>query len=145
MSRHDEIANTLNRFMNCFDLKDWRLMAELLETTVRIDYSDLRGGPPAEVSADEYVRARSDALQELMTHHQLTNLDIAVSEGTASAAASCMIYRRQGEKTFNSHAFYRFRLGRSPAGGWKISAISQRILWNEGDPAIHKGAKSRHA
>jgi hypothetical protein len=44
MSRHDEIANTLDRFMNCFDLKDWRLMAELLETTIRTDDSDLRGG-----------------------------------------------------------------------------------------------------
>jgi hypothetical protein len=140
MSNHDEIANTLNRFMNCFDLKDWRLMAELLEGTIKIDYADLRGAPPAEVTADEYVRSRSEALQVLATHHQLTNLDIEVSESTASVAGSCMIHRRQGEKTFNSHAFYRFQLGRS-AGVWKISAISQRILWNEGDSTIHKGAK----
>jgi len=140
MSNHDEVANTLNRFMNCFDLKDWRLMVDLLEGTIKIDYADLRGGPPAEITADEYVRTRSEALQELATHHQLTNLDIDVSESAASAAASCMIHRRQGEKTFNSHAFYRFRLGRS-SGVWRISAISQRILWNEGDSTIHKGAK----
>ena len=140
MSNHDEVANTLNRFMNCFDLKDWRLMAGLLEETIDIDYADLRGGPPAEVTAAEYVRARSDALQALETHHQLTNLDIDASESAASVGASCMIHRRQGEKTFNSHAFYRFRLSRS-SGVWRISAISQRILWNEGDATIHKGAR----
>jgi hypothetical protein len=141
MSEHEKIANTLNRFMNCFDLKDWRQMAELLEKTIRIDYSDLRGESPCEVSADEYVRTRSEALQALATHHQLTNLDIDVSEGSASAAASCMIHRRHGEKIFNSHAFYRFRLGVS-SGAWKISAICQRILWNEGDSTIHQGSRS---
>jgi SnoaL-like domain len=144
MTSHEEVANTLNRFMNCFDLKDWRSMAELLEATIQIDYSDLRGEAPAEVTADEYVRARSEALQELSTHHQLTNLDISLSEGSASAAASCMIYRRQGAKVFDSHAFYRFRLGISD-GAWRISAISQRILWNEGDSTIHKGASSGRA
>lgn len=116
-------------------------MTELLEATVRIDYSDLRGAAPADVTAHEYVRTRSEALQELATHHQLTNLDIRLSDRTASVAASCMIHRRQGEKFFNSHAFYQLTLGLSN-GAWKISAISQRILWNEGDPSIHKGARS---
>ena len=140
-SSHDQVANTLNRFMNCFDLKDWGQMAQLLEDRIQIDYADLRGGAPGEVPADEYVRKRSDALQSLSTHHQLTNLDIAVSDDTASAAASSMIHRRQGGKFFNSHAFYRFRL-RLSGGAWRICAISQRILWNEGDPGIHAGARA---
>ena len=98
------------------------------------------GGAPTEVTAEDYVRARSDALQALSTHHQLTNLVIDVSEGSASAEASCMIHRRKGDKRFDSHAFYRFRLG-SSNGVWRISEISQRILWNEGDATIHKGVK----
>jgi SnoaL-like domain len=144
VSSYNEVANALNRFMNCFDLKDWRQMADLLENRLQIDYSDLRGGSPSEVSADEYLRTRSDALQALSTHHQLTNLDISVSGDSASAAASCMIHRRRGEKFFNSHAFYRFRL-RVSGGVWRISAISQHILWNEGDRTIHAGAKGGRA
>ena len=46
MPAREEIENTLNRFMNSFDLKDWALMVDLLEPTIHIDYSDLRGGPP---------------------------------------------------------------------------------------------------
>jgi hypothetical protein len=142
MSDRDEIANVLNRFMNCFDLKDWDLMAKLLDASILIDYSALRGEGPKEVTSDEYVRTRSEALQDLSTHHQLTNLDIAASVSSASVAASCMIHRRRGDKSFNSHAYYTFRLGKSD-GVWKISAIVQRILWNEGDSTIHAGTQRK--
>lgn len=142
--KRDQIENTLNRFMNCFDLKDWDSMAGLLEATIQTDYSDLRGGVPTEFASAEFVRMRSEALRDLVTHHQLTNLDIEASERSATAAASCMIYRRRGEKIFNSHAFYRFQL-RACDGRWRIFAIAQRILWNEGDPTIHKGAAGARA
>ncbi len=140
MTDHEQVANTLSRFMNCFDLKDWKLMEALLEPTVQIDYTDLRGGSPSSVSSSEYAKTRSEALHELATHHVLTNLDIEAHGGAASASASCVIFRSDGTRSFNSHAFYRFTL--SAAGGpgaWRIAAITQRILWNEGDPAIHKG------
>ncbi len=138
MTDHEQIANTLSRFMNCFDLKDWKLMEALLEPTMQIDYTDLRGRSPSTIGSDEYARTRSEALHELATHHVLTNLDIETHDGAASVSASCVIFRSDGTKNFNSHAFYKFAL--SDAGGsWRIAAITQRILWNEGDPAIHKG------
>jgi hypothetical protein len=143
MSDRDEVANTLNRFMNCFDLKDWDLMSKQLDEMIHVDYSDLRGEEPKEVTSEEYVRTRSEALQDLLTHHQLTNLDIVASVSSASVKASCMIHRRLGDKEFNSHAHYRFRLSK-PNGAWKISAIVQRILWNEGDSKIHAGAHRSH-
>jgi hypothetical protein len=138
MSTREEIENTLNRFMNSFDLKDWALMGNLLEPTIQVDYSDLRGGPETEISAAEYVRARAEALQHLSTLHLLTNCDIATSDTSALADAACMICRSDGTRHFNSHAFYTFSL-KLRGNAWKISAIKQRILWNEGDPSIHKG------
>jgi SnoaL-like domain len=74
MSTREEIENALNRFMNSFDLKDWATMASVLEPTIRVDYSDLRGGPLEEISAAEYVNARVDALQHLSTQHLLSNI-----------------------------------------------------------------------
>lgn len=139
MTDREQVATTLNRFMNCFDLKDWRLMAELLAPTIATDYADLRGSSPAQIAADDYVRARCEALQQLATQHLLTNLDIVVSDTSASASANCMIYRSDGSRHFNSHAFYVFGL-RVADGAWRISSITQRILWNEGDPTLHKGA-----
>ncbi|MGH8689117.1 MAG: nuclear transport factor 2 family protein [Burkholderiales bacterium] len=140
MTDHEQIANTLSRFMNCFDLKDWKLMEELLAPTVKVDYADLRGGPPSSISSREYAKLRSEALQELATHHVLANLDIEALDDAATVSASCLIFRSDGSKSFNSHAFYRFTLSEKD-GAWRIAAITQRILWNEGDPSIHKGAK----
>jgi hypothetical protein len=138
MTPREAIENTLHRFMNSFDLKDWAVMVSLLEPTIQINYSDLRGDPATAMSADEYVRARVDALQHLSTQHLLSSLDIATFGGTASVNASCMIHRSDGPKYFNSHAFYTFSLVMR-GSSWTISAITQRILWTEGDPTIHKG------
>jgi hypothetical protein len=141
MPAREEIENTLNRFMNSFDLKDWALMVNLLEPIIQVDYSDLRGGPATEITAAEYANARAEALQHLSTQHLLTNCDIATSDRAASVDATCMIYRSDGAKHFNSHAFYTFSLVLRDSS-WKISAIKQRILWNEGDPSIHKSVKN---
>ena len=142
VSTREEIENTLNRFMNSFDLKDWATMASILEPTIRVDYSDLRGGSPREISAADYVNARVEALQHHSTQHLLSNIDVAAADGSASVNASCVIFRSDGAKQFDSHAFYTFSLVRL-GSVWRIAAITQRILWNEGDPTIHKGAASK--
>ena len=85
MSTRDAIENTLSRFMNSFDLKDWTGMVELLEPNIQVDYSDLRGGSATAVSAGEYVRLRTEALQHLFTQHLLTNLDVVEPDGGAGA------------------------------------------------------------
>ena len=139
MSAREEIENALNRFMNSFDLKDWAVMTSLLEPIIHIDYSDFRGVPAADISAEEYVRDRAERLQHYSTQHLLTNLDIEALDGSASAGASCAVYRSDGTKHFNSHAFYNFSLTKR-GDSWRIAAIKQRIFWNEGDPTLHKGA-----
>ncbi len=138
MTDSEEIKNTLSRFMNSFDLKDWGLMANQLDPRVRINYAHLRGDPPSEVGAAEYVRSRSEALQDLSTQHLMANFEVVLGGESASANASCMIWRWNGTTHFNSHAFYKFSLVRRGAS-WKIDAIEQRILWSEGDSSIHKG------
>jgi len=138
MPERDEILNTLSRFMNSFDRKDWPRMQDLLEPKVRVDYSSLRGDPPTELSAAEYVESRSKALRDVATHHLLGNVDISVSGESARAAASCMIWRRKDTTAFDSHAFYVFSLVRH-GSSWRIAGIEQRIYWSEGDPTIHGG------
>jgi hypothetical protein len=64
MTDSEEIKNTLSRFINSFDLKDWGPMANQLEPRVRIDYAYLRGDPLTEVGATEYLRSRSEAIHK---------------------------------------------------------------------------------
>jgi hypothetical protein len=142
MSDRDGIENTINRFMNSFDLKDWSVMKELLLDEIQIDYSDLRGDPPATVSATDYVKARRTALEHLSTHHLLSNFEIDIESNEAVARASCVIYRTDGATPFNSHAFYVFGLKRT-GDGWRIASIKQTIFWNEGRAAIHGGVRRK--
>jgi len=137
MSDRDEISHTLGRFMNSLDLKDWGLMTDLLEPRIYVNYSSLRGDPPQDLDATEYVRLRSEAPEGLATQHLLANIDVVADGDSASARASCMIWRWTGTAYFHSHAFYEFSLRRRGTA-WRIGAIQQRILWSEGDPRIHK-------
>ena len=139
MSESDEIRNALSRFMNSFDLADWGAMADQLEPTIDVDYSDLRGEPPARVSAADYVRSRAEALRDLSTHHLLANTEIRVDGSSASVNASCMVWRSNGASRFDSHAFYRFALVKRGVR-WKIAAIAQKIFWSDGDPGLHRSA-----
>jgi SnoaL-like protein len=68
-----EITDTILRFARAMDAQDWPLLRSCLLPTVDVDYSDLRGEPPARVSADEFVAARARGLGALKTQHISTN------------------------------------------------------------------------
>lgn len=136
----EEIARIVARFGNCFDLKDWSGLEALLAEHVEVDYSDLRG-ERATVSRRDYVDQRRSALADLDTHHLLSNLEIEAQGDRATCRASGSIQRRRGDRHFDSHVIYVFRLERrSPS--WCICGIQQKVLWSEGDPTIHAGVRS---
>jgi hypothetical protein len=134
----EEVARTINRFANSFDLKDWRSLEEILSEKLDVDYSDLRG-ERARISRRDYVAQRRASLESLDTHHLIANPEIAVAGDFATCRASGLILRRRGDRTFHSHVIYHFGLQRV-SGSWRICSITQKVLWNEGDASIHAGA-----
>ncbi len=139
MSDEEDIRKTIARFANSFDLKAWTLMESVLAKELTVDYSDLRGGPPKEITAHEYAQARREALEALDTQHIIGNLEITVDGKRASVRASSMIFRTLDSVVFNTQARYLFRLSKDQGRGWVIDRIKQTVLWNEGDPDIHSG------
>jgi hypothetical protein len=135
----DTVERAIARFANCFDVKDWAGLEALLAEEVALDYSALRG-EVGTVARAAYVEKRRTALDALATQHLLTNLEVREEGDTATCRAAGMIYRRSGERFFDSHVLYDFGLVRR-AGAWRIAAIKQAVLWSEGDPALHAGAK----
>jgi hypothetical protein len=133
------IQETVARFANSFDLKDWNGLEACITQSLYIDYSDLRGTPPQTVTAAEYVAARRKALDHLKLHHLVSNYEIdMIDSNAATCRASMTIWRKLEQEDFISHCFYEFQLTRQESV-WKISKITQRVLWNEGTPSIHKG------
>jgi hypothetical protein len=137
-----KIQEVIARFSTSFDVKDWSGLEACFTESLYTDYGDLRGTPPQTVRASDYVAARRAALDHLKLHHLVGNYEIDFSNAnSATCRASMIVWRRSEGEEFSSHCVYEFQLAKHEAE-WKISGITQRILWNEGTASLHKGAKA---
>jgi len=135
-----KIQQVISRFANSFDLKDWGGLEACFSEAIYTDYSDLRGTAPETLAASEYVKLRREALDHLKLHHLVSNFEIELSDSNnAICKASMIVWRKSDEEDFSTHCFYTFQLTKSD--NWKISGITQKVLWSEGTSSIHKGAK----
>lgn len=136
------ISDVVLRFAHSLDIKDWELCRSCFADTIEADYSDLRGEPPAAISADDFVEKRRTALAQLRTLHQSTNHLISIDGDRAVCISNAVIYRwRPGAdgEAFHTYAIYTHHLQRTDAG-WKIDRVKQAVVWNTGDAGIHRGA-----
>ena len=136
-----KIQELIAHFANSLDMKDWDGLQSCFTETFYSDYSDLRGTPPETISVKEYVRLRRESLEPLKIQHLVSNYEIKLLESTiATCRASMVIWRKTDKEDFITHCVYIFQLVEQDAV-WKISRITQKVLWNEGTPSIFKGAK----
>lgn len=137
----NQIQKLIAHFANSFDVKDWNGLQSCFTNELYTDYSDLRGAAPQTVTASEYTRQRRESLDHLKLHHLVSNYEIDFTDSnSATCRASMVVWRKSDEEEFISHCIYIFQLTKKESG-WRISGITQKVLWNEGTPSIHKGAK----
>ena len=146
MQESQNISNTIFKFANSFDAKDWQGLKSVLANSLTCDYMSLRGVIET-LSPEEYVQKRITALDHLRTQHFMSNLEIYFDQENKDQAhcrALSMIYRNKDGFLFNTHAMYEFKLAKNKIDGspWLISWIKQEVLWNDGDPFLHSGAKA---
>lgn len=134
------IIETIYRFANGLDLKNWKMVRACFIELIFTDYSDLRGDPPATISADDYITKRKIALMPLITQHLSSNHIVQIDDTSAQCKSQMVIFRRREGLYFNTHCYYEHTLKKTSAG-WKISGIKQKVWWNEGNPEIHSGTK----
>ena len=136
-----KIQQLIARFANSFDVKAWDELRACFTESIYTDYSDLRGTPAETVLARDYVKERREALDHLKLHHLVGNYEIEfLDPSTATCRASMVVWRKADKEDFVTHCVYVFQVVNANEI-WKISEIFQKILWSEGTPAIHKGAK----
>jgi len=137
-----KIQEVIARFANSFDVKDWNGLEACFTESLFTDYSDLRGTPSQTVTAAEYVSGRRESLDHLALHHLVSNYEIDfIASNSATCRASMIVWRKSDQEEFTSHCIYNFQLTKQESD-WKISGITQKVLWNEGTASIHKGAKA---
>ena len=136
-----KIQQIIARFSTSFDVKDWDGLEACFTESLFTDYSDLRGTPPQTVTAVDYVATRRESLDHLKLHHLVGNYEVDfIDSNTATCRASMVVWRKSDEEEFTSHCVYIFQLTKQDEI-WKISGITQKVLWNEGTASLHKGAK----
>lgn len=136
-----KIQHLIARFANSFDVKDWDGLQSCFTESLYTDYSDLRGTPPGSISASEYVRLRRESLHHLKLHHLAGNYETDFTDQEhASCRTSMVVWRKSEAEEFTSHCVYIFQLTKQNMQ-WKISGITQKVLWNEGISSLHAGAK----
>ena len=143
MSIEDKLA--IQEFIACiansFDVKDGDRLESCFTAWLYTDYSDLRGTPSQTITAAEYVRQRRETLDHLKLHHLVSNYEVDFTDSnSATCRASMVVWRKSDVEEFTSHCVYIFQLMKQN-GFWKISSITQKVLWNEGTSSIHEGAK----
>ena len=122
-----DIIDTIVRFANAFDSKDWEALRSCLADEIEADYSQFRGDPPARMDADSYVAARQTGLEGLHTAHITTNHSVTVEGDTATCRSAYQIYRivprMQGsENRLDTVGHYEHDLARTDAG-WCITSL----------------------
>lgn len=134
-----QVQQVIHRFANAFDLKDWPGLQSCFTPGIRTDYFDLHGSAPEMIEAKQYVASRQESLKDLKTHHLCGNHEIEIEGNSAVCKTSMIIYRlhEARQEQFTTHAYYIFNLEKIDAV-WKISGITQKVFWNEGNPSIHK-------
>jgi hypothetical protein len=135
------VQQLVARFANSFDAKAWETLGACLASTVYTDYSDLRGTPPETMSRDRFVELRRTALEPLKTHHLAGNVEIRVDGTRGVAQVSMVIHRRDpAGDVFDTHCQYELGVEKT-AQEWAISSIVQKVLWSDGQSAIHRGVE----
>lgn len=143
MSINDRISiqELIAKFANRFDMKDWDGLRACFTESVFTDYSDLRGTPPQTITASDYVRQRRESLDHLKLHHLVGNYEIDFPDSnSATCRTSMIVWRKSETEAFTSHCVYMFQLTKQNEN-WRISGITQKVLWNDGKASIHSGVK----
>ena len=136
----EAVGDTLYRFAEALDLRDWALYRSVFTDEVEIDYSSYRPGSRGVMRAEDWVargRARIEPLDA--TQHSMSNPRVTVTGDTATCAmyieAQHVLTRDGVTAQYLIGGRYLDRLVRVD-GEWRISAVALQVRWNLGDPTV---------
>lgn len=132
-----EIAETCTRMAVHTDRREWDALRGLFAEQVRLDYTSLAGGDPAQVTPQQITAAWSAALggyeitQHLIANH-LVRVDGDRAECTASFQATHRLSTPYGSPLWTLGGDYRWELARI-GGRWLITSVVMTATWGDGN------------
>jgi hypothetical protein len=142
------VVDTLSRLCRAIDERDWRAMRLCLADTLDTDYSRFRGTPPAQLTADEFVRLRQSGLAGLHTQHLSFNHLVALEGQRAHCRCDFIIHRwpvqSDDHRFFHTYGYYHYGLISTAEESWNIDSITQFAIHSDGSPELHGAHRSNY-
>jgi hypothetical protein len=138
-----KIIDVIVGIANAMDEKNWEKLRKYLADEINIDYSEFRGEPPQQTTAEAYVQKRVEGLTGLKTLHISTNHEVAVSKNYARCLSAYRIYRfdpdcELGQDRLDTAGNYDHQLIQFK-GEWRVTAIKQTVVMMTGNRRVHRG------
>lgn len=144
-----EISETIVRYFNALDRRDWKAVRDTLAETLDVDFSQLFGDPRATHDAGDFVAfARSVLSGFRATQHISPNHVITIDGDRAEAIAYMFAWHTVPmdpgvEDTFTLRGYYDVGLTRSE-GGWRMHQLHMTVSDESGNKAIYEVARRRY-
>jgi len=147
MIERSKIIDIIVGVANAMDEKNWQKLRQYLANEIEIDYSEFRGKPPQQITAEEYVQQRVESLASLKTLHISTNHEVTVGKDGAECLSAYRIYRvdqtcKLGQDRLDTAGNYAHRLIQVE-GDWRVTAIKQTVVMMSGNRHIHRALRNR--
>lgn len=131
------VAQTLYRFAEGIDLRDWELLRSVFTDKLTVDYTSYRGGEPIEMTADDWVaKAQRRFATMVATQHSMTNPRV---EDDGDVAA-CRMYVEAHHVAVVDGVEEHCRIGGEYRnvlelidGRWLVSTLQLNVRWLQGN------------
>jgi 3-phenylpropionate/cinnamic acid dioxygenase small subunit len=136
----DAVCDTLYRFAEGLDLRDWGLYRSVFTDELEIDYTSYRPGSRGVMRADDWVARGAARLGPLhATQHSMSNPRVTVTGDLAVCTmyivAHHIVVRDGVPASYVLGGRYVDQLVRAGTT-WRISAVTLQVRWSLGDPSI---------
>jgi hypothetical protein len=141
------ISETIVRYFDSLDLRDWAAMRSTLAETIEVDFSELFGDPCATQASDDFVEFARQVLTGFdATQHISPNHTVTVDGDRAAAAAGMYAWHKLSEdgatRTFTLRG--RYDIGMVRAGdGWRMESLHMHVWDEAGDKDVFAAARER--
>lgn len=145
------VSDVVTRLLHAVDDLDWETVRALLADRVELDYTSLWGGTPQQIGGDEVVTAWRQLLPGFDATQHLTGPIVVTSADDAGATCATTVraYHTVVEdgRTGIWMVAGRYQISLTPSPDtalrWRVSGITLRVAYEEGDRALVERAQAR--
>ena len=143
------VSETITRYFTSLDHRDWEGLRRTLADTVRLDFEQLFGDPPADIPIEAFIGFCRDALSGFeATQHISPNHLIEVDGDRATCHAYMYAWHTVPTAshltdTYVLRGFYIAGLQRG-AEGWRIDDLHMTVWDEAGNKGVYEIAAERY-